>query len=107
MRAEAQAHIDQINAATALLRRFLDWDRCRTLRQQLVDAYMGSVWPPHELLLVADSVGELDSVMQILGMRYQGASYISRILSDARLLPPEIFKRFERRAPKEDRRKRK
>ena len=27
MRAEAQAHIDQINAATTLLRRFLDWDR--------------------------------------------------------------------------------
>src|SRR3954469_22063493 len=27
MRAEAQAHIEQINAATALLRRFLDWDR--------------------------------------------------------------------------------
>src|SRR4051795_8782034 len=27
MRSEAQAHIDEINAATALLRRFLDWDR--------------------------------------------------------------------------------
>ena len=27
MRAEAQASIDQINAALALLRRFLDWDR--------------------------------------------------------------------------------
>jgi peptide chain release factor 2 len=27
MRAEAQAHIDQIEAALALLRRFLDWDR--------------------------------------------------------------------------------
>ena len=27
MRAEAQSHVDQINAATALLRRFLDWDR--------------------------------------------------------------------------------
>jgi peptide chain release factor 2 len=27
MRAEAQAHIDQINDALALLRRFLDWDR--------------------------------------------------------------------------------
>ena len=27
MRAEAQAHIEQINAATTLLRRFLDWDR--------------------------------------------------------------------------------
>ena len=27
MRAEAQAYSDQINAALALLRRFLDWDR--------------------------------------------------------------------------------
>jgi peptide chain release factor 2 len=27
MRAEAQAYVDQINAALALLRRFLDWDR--------------------------------------------------------------------------------
>ena len=27
MRAEAQAHVDRIRAATALLRRFLDWDR--------------------------------------------------------------------------------
>jgi len=27
MRAEAQAHVDQINQALALLRRFLDWDR--------------------------------------------------------------------------------
>src|ERR1700741_179047 len=27
MRAEAQAHIDTINDALALLRRFLDWDR--------------------------------------------------------------------------------
>ncbi|MBA3896011.1 MAG: peptide chain release factor 2 [Sphingomonadaceae bacterium] len=27
MRAEAQGHVDQINAALALLRRFLDWDR--------------------------------------------------------------------------------
>ena len=27
MRAEAQSHVDQINQAVALLRRFLDWDR--------------------------------------------------------------------------------
>src|SRR5439155_5557644 len=35
MRAEAQAHIDQINAATALLRRFLDWDRANKRLQEL------------------------------------------------------------------------
>ncbi len=27
MRAEGQAHIDTINAALALVRKFLDWDR--------------------------------------------------------------------------------
>src|SRR3569623_2867976 len=37
MRAEAQAHIDQINAATALLRRFLEWDRALRSLQELND----------------------------------------------------------------------
>ena len=35
MRAEAQAHIDQINAATTLLRRFLDWDRAQKRLDEL------------------------------------------------------------------------
>jgi peptide chain release factor 2 len=35
MRAEAQAHIDQINAATALLRRFLDWDAAHRRLEEL------------------------------------------------------------------------
>jgi peptide chain release factor 2 len=35
MRAEAQTHIDQINAATALLRRFLDWDRALKRLEEL------------------------------------------------------------------------
>lgn len=37
MRAEAQAHADQINAATALLRRFLDWDRAHQQLAELND----------------------------------------------------------------------
>ena len=37
MRAEAQAHIDQIKAATALLRRFLDWDRANKRLGELND----------------------------------------------------------------------
>ena len=35
MRAEAQAHVDQINAATALVRRFLDWDRALKRLEEL------------------------------------------------------------------------
>ncbi|HXG98984.1 MAG TPA: peptide chain release factor 2 [Sphingomicrobium sp.] len=37
MRAEAQAHIDQIKAATQLLRRFLDWDRALKRLSELND----------------------------------------------------------------------
>nr|WP_294847639.1 peptide chain release factor 2 [uncultured Sphingomonas sp.] len=37
MRAEAQAHIDQINAATQLLRRFLDWDKANKRLGELND----------------------------------------------------------------------
>ena len=35
MRAEAQSYVDQINAATALLRRFLDWDRAQKRLEEL------------------------------------------------------------------------
>jgi peptide chain release factor 2 len=35
MRADALAHIDQIQAATALLRRFLDWDRAQKRLEEL------------------------------------------------------------------------
>ena len=37
MRAEAQTHIDQINAATQLLRRFLDWDKAHRRLGELND----------------------------------------------------------------------
>ncbi|MBA3666776.1 MAG: peptide chain release factor 2 [Sphingomonas sp.] len=37
MRAEAQTHIDQINAATQLLRRFLDWDKANRRLAELND----------------------------------------------------------------------
>ncbi len=37
MRAEAQAHIDEIKAATALLRQFLDWDRAQRRLEELND----------------------------------------------------------------------
>jgi len=45
MRAEAQAHIDQINAATQLLRRFLDWDRAlRRLDELNAQVEDSSLW---------------------------------------------------------------
>ncbi len=45
MRAEAQAHVDQINDALALLRRFLDWDRAlRRLDELNAKVEDASLW---------------------------------------------------------------
>ena len=41
MRAEGQAHIDRINAALALVRKFLDWERAlRRLGERCARMFM-------------------------------------------------------------------
>ncbi|QLC20868.1 peptide chain release factor 2 [Parasphingopyxis sp. CP4] len=65
MRAEAQAHIDQINQAVNLLRRFLDWDvakqRLEELNAKVEDA---SLWDdPKAARDVMRERGRLDSAM--------------------------------------------
>ena len=65
MRAEAQAHIDQINQAVDLLRRFLDWDvakqRLEELNAKVEDA---SLWDdPKAAREVMRERGRLDTAM--------------------------------------------
>lgn len=65
MRAEAQAHIDQINQAVNLLRRFLDWDvakqRLEDLNAKVEDA---SLWDdPKAARDVMRERGRLDTAM--------------------------------------------
>lgn len=65
MRAEAQAHIDQINQAVGLLRRFLDWDvakaRLDALNAKVEDA---SLWDdPKAAREVMRERGRLDAAM--------------------------------------------
>ncbi|WP_299323261.1 peptide chain release factor 2 [Parasphingopyxis sp.] len=65
MRAEAQAHIDQINQAVGLLRRFLDWDvakaRLNELNAKVEDA---SLWDdPKAAREIMRERGRLDAAM--------------------------------------------
>src|SRR3546814_2321780 len=49
MRAEAQDHIDTINAALALVRRFLDWDRAlRRLDELNAKVEDPTLWDNHK-----------------------------------------------------------
>ncbi|GAA4767399.1 peptide chain release factor 2 [Stakelama sediminis] len=65
MRAEAQAYVDQINAALELLRRFLDWDRAlRRLDELNARVEDQSLWDnPKEAQAVMRERGHLDDAI--------------------------------------------
>lgn len=74
---------------------FLDWDRCQALRSELVDVYMRSHWPPQELVLIADRVGQLVEIVDNLLRRYKGSRYFENILARLDDLPPDIRETLE------------
>ncbi len=84
MRAEAQAHVDQIRSALALLRRFLDWDRAlrrldelnaRVEDQSLWDDSKAAQEVMRERRRLDEAIGatraierELDDTLELIGM---------------------------------------
>ena len=70
MRAEAQAHADSIHAATALLRRFLDWDRALKRLEEIVRRLESGDASLDESILL---YGEGDRLRQQCEARLQAA----------------------------------
>ena len=60
-----------------------DWDRPKTARGELVDAFMTSSWPPANLLLTAVGAGIDQKVLGQLSRSKAGTRYIDRIAEDA------------------------
>ena len=75
---------------------FHDWDRCKTARKDLVRAFLLSVWPPADLLKIADEVMEVDSFVWILSKSLAGRELLTRALADP-TLPPYVRNEFEAR----------
>jgi len=68
---------------------FVDWDRAKSARRNLVDAYLASNWPPADLLLTAIESGIGSDVLDRLSRINTGREYISAIDADvARLDEP-------------------
>jgi len=70
---------------------FVDWDRCKTARHDLVNAFIGSVWPPSDLLIAADAVQELPAVLRFLRDRQRGRQYLRLMAKDNPRLPPHVL----------------
>lgn len=69
---------------------FADWDRCRSARTELVDAFLGSVWPPSRLIETAIHADELPEFVDILARKKSGREYLGRMASDPTILPEVI-----------------
>jgi hypothetical protein len=71
---------------------FLDWDRCKAARRELVDAFMSSTWPPHDLALTACRTNEVAKILRRVAKQHNGETYIKRIASDLDKLPENCRK---------------
>lgn len=61
---------------------FMDWDRCKAARNELVDAFMSSSWPPRDLALTACRANEVVKIVRRVAKQRDGEAYIQRIASD-------------------------
>lgn len=61
---------------------FVDWDRCKTARMDLVSAFLKSGWPKSDLFLIAERVEEFESIARLLGRSHDGRSYIRESFTD-------------------------
>lgn len=78
---------------------FSDWDRCKTARKDLVQAFVHSVWPPVDLLVLADEVMEVESFSGLLSKMRSGRELLSRALADD-TLPLHVRNAFVSRLEK-------
>lgn len=59
---------------------FIDWDRAKSARHELVDAYIYSSWPPADLLLTSMAAGIQSETLHRLAGTHRGRDYLASIL---------------------------
>lgn len=61
---------------------FFDWDRCKTARRELVDAFMSSSWHAGDLALTACRCGDVARILKRVAKSHGGEEYLARIEND-------------------------
>lgn len=72
---------------------FVDWDRAKTARHDLVDSYLSSTWPPADLLVTAIESDIAYDALDRLSRTSSGRAYISAIEVDVGRLDEHTQKR--------------
>ncbi len=71
---------------------FKDWDKCRTLRGRLVEAFVASEWPAGDLLLSAYQAGDAKAVLARVRRERCGVEYLARIADDLHRFSDKVRK---------------
>jgi len=67
---------------------FVDWDKCKIARRELVCAFLGSIWPPVDLARVGYSANDLDRILNRLLKEPGGDAYLAKIQAEIGRLDP-------------------
>ncbi|EEJ5470578.1 hypothetical protein KAC08_004074 [Salmonella enterica subsp. diarizonae serovar 60:k:z] len=68
---------------------FMDWDRCKKARNELVHAFMNSSWRPGHLALTAYRCDEVSKIIKQVARSYEGENYLMKIRHDLQGLNEE------------------
>jgi hypothetical protein len=63
---------------------FMDWDKAKSARKDLISAFMNSSWPPSDLLRTASRAGIATKVLQRIRRSHSGEQYLHLLEQDIR-----------------------
>jgi hypothetical protein len=76
---------------------FLDWDRAKAARRNLVEAFLNSTWPPVDLLLAAMDARIDQKILRRVSRNHDGSRYIVAIENSASRLSEPLHLRVQER----------
>lgn len=76
---------------------FLDWDRCKTARRELVDSFMSSSWKAGDLALTAHRCSDVARILEQVAKSYGGEKYLALIEDDLGRLDDNDRRMVERK----------
>lgn len=75
---------------------FEDWDKCKTLRRDLVNAFLHSLWPPMDLVLISLDCKDSKRFLLQLLKEPEGGKYFELILKNVDLLNVKSKKQIQK-----------
>jgi hypothetical protein len=74
---------------------FIDWDRCKTARKDIVYAFVNSAWPPSDLIRAVEPTGDIGLIFNNLLQERTGESFLAALRRDVRSIPIRERKKLQ------------